>query len=932
MLALYVGQGIIIHLRLNQLGATRIAMTFAGENCNEQQCRGDWVLTPKEPLLLLGHILQTHRLTKFGSTEPVFPVSEVDGTSTNSWNRLRVYRVKPGEQYQLTAEKPRGTKLGYFIGILPRTSSHDGLLSIPGIGPYISTITGLASLVLLLALLSAAWIGRNDHGISRNANRPMLDILFLSAALATIATTTSLGILDSLLPEGEWRSKLIRLSIVAAVLLPVFSNMPWMMRDGTRKKILLAFFAVAVVGNGFWPWLRGGPTWAITLAAFLTVAILALAKRGHNSAAILVGLGLIDALRMLGYLQGLDYPPLFLLNGTLVAAFTIIASDIGGLATITMAGAAYRRFRRDLGLAHIQETLNGLDRKEETKARAEMIAGALPHIAALSGAGRVTVTISLPLGRPFTQTYDTKTGEVITFDDGKIIGPVILRAMVYGDEAMFETYVDFATRMRLPLSPHLSDASYFCACQLKVNGAPVGALMLTRFNDEFIGGELSKWNDSDILNELGETIEVLADRINSALSTLMVQDLDTNTSRSKDLQSALHPCIGEAASADDFLQRYTTAIGASLGVRAILHEQRDRLGEAISQYGMSEQEMSLFVDAPFNLSADAAPAYGPTVVAFRDGKSSYLKDIHEIFDRLHPKSRAIMTALNVGAIASVPLRASTGLYAITIFQVFDRQPFDPGILRAIESTEALFIAALEVMNQKTSVLALGQIANRLIGDEEVRGQIIKAARSPHLPTTVGSSRTSFLLLFDLAGSSELSKDTSAKAKAYGDFYDAVNTKVQSLLGGLVRKTIGDAVIVTWDGTDVKLEETENFLEALEEVTRFADNVARDVGCKGARALLHHGSYFFGLVGTSTFGQIDVIGNAIDEVCKGEGAMKVLSLHGRPAKLALSGAACIQLGQLRPADFTRLGYTDLSNHIDGPLRLSFAKSIEVNYAG
>ena len=63
MLALYVGQGIIIHLRLNQLGATRIAMDFAGENCNEQQCRGDWLFTPKEPLLLLGHILQTHHIT-----------------------------------------------------------------------------------------------------------------------------------------------------------------------------------------------------------------------------------------------------------------------------------------------------------------------------------------------------------------------------------------------------------------------------------------------------------------------------------------------------------------------------------------------------------------------------------------------------------------------------------------------------------------------------------------------------------------------------------------------------------------------------------------------------------------------------------------------------------------------------------------------------
>ncbi len=358
----------------------------------------------------------------------------------------------------------------------------------------------------------------------------------------------------------------------------------------------------------------------------------------------------------------------------------------------------------------------------------------------------------------------------------------------------------------------------------------------------------------------------------------------------------------------------------------MIHEKIGDQAIAIAQFGMPRVGWEAFVAAPLNLSSNAVASYGSTVVAFRDGKSSYVKDVREIFERLHPKTQAIFESIGVQSLAAVPFKCAERSFAVTILTTTNQQPADPSITSVIESTEALFVAAIEVMSQKTSVLALGQLASRLIGDNEVREKILDAAKSKDLPTTIGSPRVSFLLLFDLIGSSDLSQDTEVKARAYGDFYDAVNRKSQEILGGLIRKTIGDAVIVTWDGTDILLEQHTDLLSKLESVALYADTVAKSIGCKGARALLHHGRYFIGLVGTQTFGQIDVIGSGIDEVCKMEGVMKNLTAGSELVTLAISETAVSELFAIENVTYLTQGYFDVSAQCGPKLVLKFAKSL------
>jgi class 3 adenylate cyclase len=142
---------------------------------------------------------------------------------------------------------------------------------------------------------------------------------------------------------------------------------------------------------------------------------------------------------------------------------------------------------------------------------------------------------------------------------------------------------------------------------------------------------------------------------------------------------------------------------------------------------------------------------------------------------------------------------------------------------------------------------------------------------------------------------------------------------------MIRKTIGDAVIVTWDGTNRCLSDHPRIFEALKEVVHYADHVAREIGCKGARAVLHHGQYFLGLVGTQTFGQIDVIGSGIDEVCKLEGQVKGLRVQGRPIKLAISSTATTQLEATNEPHMESLGFVrrDDESHLKIGLEFIFS---------
>ena len=855
---LYLGQGLIVYTRLMQSDAKLVNLSLEKETCDQSDCTISFNFTAENRFLLAGHILRNHRILHSDDRSEIFPISQVKGTIADGWLRLKVYKMNVGERYTITATKPKQSRMGYFVGLLPRTTGHEGVLSIPDIGPTVSMITGLVMAFILLAMFGAAYMGGASWKGETQHSRYQLNAFAASGFFAMAGAFISLGILDSLLPEGDLRNKTLRISAVLALLIPTVAQIYFVKSKNSFYKIFASAIATILACLYLWPWIRGGVTWAMVLGSLTIAGCLSLIRLRLWLPAFVWSVMVLDPLKIMGYLVIPDYPPIYFNNVACFSALILVAGHLGGFATISMAGNAYRGFRRDLVLRAIQSSIESSDNSDVT-ARISGLKNILPDIAQLTGANRISVTISLPLGRPVTHTYDAESGEAKFYDDGKIPGAVTLRTIVYGDEAMFESFEEFAQRLRLPANQSLNGYRYFSAIPLRVNQTIVGTLMLTSFDDRAIQNHKQS-KKAQFMQEDREIIHLVGERLSQSLSKLMVQNLDLITDLSRTLQSSIHQAIAASADAEEFLGRFVSSVASVCKMQVMLHEHVGDYGIGLVSAGMQGSHWTFFVQHPFNLSKTAVASYGPTVVAFRDSKSSYVKDVLEIADRMHIKTQEILKSMGTRSTIAIPVKTTNRSFVVTLLSGRESPPADPALVAVVEATEALFIAAIEVMSQKTSVLALGQLASRLIGDDEVRTKILDAAKDNNLATIIGSPRSSFLLLFDLAGSSDISEDTETKAQAYGKFYDAVNQKCLEVLGGMIRKTIGDAVIVTWDGTGVELEQRKTLLSDLQDVTVYADAVAKSIGCKGARAILHFGHYFLGLVGTKTFGQIDVIGS------------------------------------------------------------------------
>lgn len=900
VIGMYLSQIAFIHLRLHLINAEMEELVIQSDSCDATNCSAQWLIKPKHRLLLLGHIMRTHQLLKEDTKEQIFPVSRVRGITADSWSGIRVYAVDAGATYRLKATKPTNVKMGYFVGILPRSTDHEGVLSVPDISPTVSSITTMAGFGILGVLLFAAFLAPRSRA-NGTSSRDELTAVAFSAVAAVMVSAIGSGIVDSLLPDGELRSKLLRTAVLLSVGIILLQRLLAFSKLRIKTRIFISIVVVSSLIHIYWASVRAGNNWIALLAISISIFSIYLFRRNYKAAGLLSIIGLYDPITMNGIRLN-DSPPIFLMHVCIIGAFCLVVSKLGAISVITLASRAYQRFTRDISLARISEHLSQNVHNTSTELPAAL-RNTLPLISQLTGARRVSVLINLPFARPITHSYDATDQNTTTYDDGRIPGAVTVRAFVFGDEAWFEKYSDFSKRLGISTSSHLDSADYICVSPIRVNQNNMGVLMLTCFNDENIAKSIKNGS----IDDDRETGRMLVDTLASSFSEVIIGNLKESSHQSSDLLSKVREAIPASSTSDEFLQRFCQAVHDVTNLRTMLHEWRLDQAVPISQAGFEPDHWSEFANAPFNLKESAARSYGSTVVAFREQKSSYMKDWREIQDKLHPKTVQIMETIHARSFLAVPLSSGETRYVITLISHTNESAKDPGIMSIIESTEAIFDAAVTVLNQRTSVLALGKLANRLIGDDDVRDKIIAAAKEEHLPTTIGTPRTSFLLLFDLAGSSDLPADTEEKARSYGLFYDEVNKVVQSRLGGKIRKTIGDAIIATWDGTHTNLEEVNDLVSNLVKSVKRADQVAKDVGCLGIRAVLHHGDYFFGLIGTSSFGQIDVIGRGIDEVCKIEGSMKGTLISGQKIKIAISHAASLKLKNIGHEEWTRNGF-------------------------
>ncbi len=99
-----------------------------------------------------------------------------------------------------------------------------------------------------------------------------------------------------------------------------------------------------------------------------------------------------------------------------------------------------------------------------------------------------------------------------------------------------------------------------------------------------------------------------------------------------------------------------------------------------------------------------------------------------------------------------------------------------------------------------------------------------------MPTTIGRKVSSYIIVVDLMGSTQMPEGCDEKARSYGYFYDEVNAACYEHLNGHIRKASGDGVIIT-AYPERRFMDHELCVRFVEFGKR-CNEIGREVGCKG----------------------------------------------------------------------------------------------------
>ena len=369
---------------------------------------------------------------------------------------------------------------------------------------------------------------------------------------------------------------------------------------------------------------------------------------------------------------------------------------------LVLAARAYHRLTREILLSEMSATLSDKATIDESFASKAM-KDCLPLVSKLTGAKQVSILLNLPFSRPITHSLQVSQGTHDIYDDGKILGGFTLRSFIYGDQIWYEPVEDYAKRTGTAVAAKYSGAKYFCISPLAANQTNIGVIMLTNFDDE----KISQLIKSGGIEEERTTMRMLVDCLAGALSERVIWNLSSQSQQTAALMDRVRSEIHGAGSKQDFLTKYCEALSLIADVSVMIHQKVIDRGVAIAHAGLTDEAWQHLVELPFNLQTDGNVSFGPSVVAFRERKSSYVKDWTEIREKLHPRSVSIFeNYIDARSLIAVPISNGTELYVVSMLSSKKDEPKDPGLIKLVESTEALFDAALTLIEQRQNLVAL----------------------------------------------------------------------------------------------------------------------------------------------------------------------------------------------------------------------------------
>lgn len=844
------------------------------QTSNEKSFQFATQLAPGE-FLIAGNIHTRHKIIS-PSGQVLTPLTSNISRSSDTWPHYFAYEARDHGKYQFEISRDRPLKNPPFSGMLPRICASYNSTAMTSIVPtassYANTLILASSLFLLLITL-----------LTRTKRLPLafycvsigyFSFLFLSSLKANHNY-------DALLFKSSHAQDLLQCSVVVLLSLPLFVGLDGIFQSlKTRITIVMCFIAI-VAGYFVFSKIRflGISTYSLTVT-FLPVllSIRFISKRKFTEAFSMI-LFPLDAMTSLG-IQPTDFP--------------IISSwfpAIGGFYACTLwnssAGAAFTLLSRQFLRINQLQLHSELLRKLQDNAHSileldkKCISEFLNLLSKSFAAKNVSIAIAHK-GEIFAYAYDSASNKFIERSPENALGVILNRAIIYGDNFYLDRISSSSIKLDQRFKEKIEYKTYdfFSCIPVKLNSTYVCAISLTGFRDEDLFAQ------NLFRSEIAGEIRATQISFSSALTEKKLKTNEIKDEIALEIKSQFSRWANQNFSSVEILQLYFDYLKSKFGISSLAYLlEDDSLGEVCSSNLTAGLVSSGIGIRPIKVGKLGENQSGPAVVALRERKSSLLSNLEGLQNVLHPETVRMLVAGNITALAAYPLSTTTKKLAVVLF--FERET-DSEFIQNIYSSHLDILYSIESLldladTQKENN-AFSIITDRLVSDPALKTKIFNNSIDGSLPATIGHEEEGLLINLDLINSKDLDLDSEARANFLGKFFDySLAVFRETFQTANVCKSTGDGLIIRipYEGSN-SLYSFMDLLKTIHKLRLFT--LEKKINF---RTCISSGKYFVGIVGTNSFGQIDVIGHNVDLVFRMEQHIKSIPLLANQPILALS---------------------------------------------
>jgi len=745
-------QGLFIKFKLNTIGASHIKLVEQNRQCENNLCRATYLFqnTNSAHYLLIGHIIRSFSLKNDEDNSSLNPISFSRSNIKENWTSLVVFDISNIKKVRIETEWPENALINNIAGVYPRVSNNEEILTVPSIGPILTIFSYTLFILIFIFFGFLLQLGKQETILDAAFYKSKF--FFWSMSLTLLIDYICLSqYFDSLFPSAYFRNVVMMFFALNGL-----TTLTLATTEFKKIKFLLPLVYILQLLVALNSRVSIGPIALYPLTLDFGIATLFLTFLITKRWLFLVPALFLfcDFFRIIGFPIP-DYPPIYWNFSSIGTIFLFFIWDAGAKNIFPHILEILKNAQKDVLYNEFENHLKSLK-----LVNGQYLAGEIEKLLKLLSkileSNSVSIVVILNDQRPVTYIYRKENNIFKVFDDGKIVGKVLARTIHYKDNFMFSSIQEVMNKkiMVLEEKADYNYSKYFCCIPLVAGNVVLGAFSCTSFNEKELEVEAIKWSKKQNIQKISN---LLVQFLHQSI-TLEKDNLDDKGSKLVEFVNQTN----REENIKNYIYNKTKMIASELDLTVALFE----LGDGEDAYPVfihspNPEIVKAWLERPLKIVKHTTNRIGPFIVAFTEEKSSFIRDIDEIANMLHPHSVKLFEFSQTSSLITIPLFT---IEKRRILVFMGTKPRNLNIL-FLNELEKIVLFLKKNIEEKLVVLVREQEAN-VVTSSSLQGLSVIASGIAHevrnaIQPAKGSLRK--LELFIEKGESAVTKEIAQKA-------------------------------------------------------------------------------------------------------------------------------------------------------------------------